>query len=422
MKRIDNKKRELWTGEYQRSDGKYEYRYVDAKGIKRSVYSWTLKPTDKPPKGKEKGPCLRELEAQIAKDRQDGIDTFTAKKKTLNEFFDVHIKDRQVKDSTRSNYKYMYKRFVWDDLGQRPLTSIKYTDIRRFYNSLINEKGLKPSSMEIIHTILSPIFTGAVRDGYMRLNPTDGVMTEIKNRHDWEKIKRLALTCEQQKAFVEYVSLSDTYRHWLPMFTLFLGTGCRVGEILGLRWQDCSFDDGIIRIDHTLIYRINDDGECGYRITSPKTKKSIREIPMFAEVKEALEQEYLRQMKNGFNQAVIDGYSGFIFMNRYGSVLSPASVNRAIKRICKEYNVQEISRAQQEGRNPILLPEFSAHHLRHTFCTRLCENTSDKNTMKMIQEIMGHSSISITYDIYTDLTREKKQEAFAELQGKLRIA
>lgn len=421
-KRTDNRGRELWNGEYQRSDGKYEFRYTDAKGNKRSAYSWTLKQTDRPPKGKKISLCLRELEAQILKDRQDGIDTYTAKGKTLNDFFDRHIVDRQIKDSTRNNYKYMYQKFVRNSLGLRPLESIRYTDIRSFYNSLINEKGFKPSSMEIIHTILHPIFTAAVRDGYIRLNPSDGVMTEIRGRHDWEKTKRYALTCEQQSAFVDFVSNSKTYRHWLPIFTLLLGTGCRIGEILGLRWQDCDFTAGIIQVNHILMYRPNEEGKCVFSISSPKTKNSIREIPMFAEVKKALLAERQRQMKKGFNNTVVDGYSGFIFTNRYGSVYSPASINRAIKRILKEYNTIEEASAAKAKRPPLFLPDFSAHILRHTFCTRLCENTSDKNTVKMIQEIMGHSSISITYDVYTDLTREKKMEAFEELQGKLRIS
>lgn len=64
------------------------------------------------------------------------------------------------------------------------------------------------------------------------------------------------------------------------MFTLFLGTGCRVGEIVGLRWEDCDFKQRIININHTLIYRLQDDGRVEYHITTPKTEAGIREIPM----------------------------------------------------------------------------------------------------------------------------------------------
>ena len=100
----------------------------------------------------------------------------------------------------------------------------------------------------------------------------------------------------------------------------------------------------------------------------------------------------------------------------------PHEINRAIDRITRDYNREETEKAMVEGRSPLLLPHFSSHILRHTFCTRMCENTSNQNTLKMIQEIMGHCDISTTLDVYTDLTRPKKQAAFAELQDKIRLA
>lgn len=421
QERRDTKNRILWAGEYQKSSGQYEYRYLDSKGVSRSVYSWMLTQTDKPPKGKRSKICLREMEKQIERDKQDEIDTFTAQRMTLNAFFEDYIKERQLKDSTRTNYKYMYNKYVSGGLGLKMLAVIKYSDIKRFYNSLIHDAGFKPNSMEVIHTILHPIFTTAVRDGYIRTNPTDGVMTEIKNSHEWEKPKRHALTEQQQAAFIDFIKYSEAYKHWLSLFTVLLGTGCRVGEIIGLRWEDCDFTNDIISINHNLIYRLQDDGKCGFHITTPKTKAGIREIPMFKAVKSALLEERLNQMQYGFNMTVIDGYSGFIFKNRFGSVYSPHCINRAIKRIYEDYNRQEELRAIKERREPLFLPHFSVHNLRHTFCTRMCENTSDKNTLKMIQEIMGHSDIATTIDIYTELTRDKKQEAFADLEGKFKI-
>lgn len=419
--RRDNKNRNLWKGEYQRKDGMYEYRYIDSKGVSRSVYSWRLTQADKLHGDKDEGPCLREMEQKITRDMQDEIDTFTAQHMTLNEFFDAYIEERTLKDSTRTNYKYMYKRYMRNGIGLRKLSSFKYSDIKKFYNSLIRERGLKPNTLETIHTILHPIFTTAVRDGYIRSNPASGAMAEIKKSHDWEKPKRHALTAEQQAAFVNYLSTSEEYKLWKPIFTVLLGTGCRVGEIIGIRWKDCDFENNIISINHNLIYRQADDGKCGYTITTPKTKAGIREIPMFEEVREALLSEYERQKEVGFNEMVIDGYSGFVFRNRFGRVFNPNNLNRAIERIIRDYNAEEKEKAKAEGRMPIIIPHFSVHNLRHTFCTRMCENTSDKNTLKMIQEIMGHSDISTTLDIYTELTREKKVEAFHELQGKIKI-
>lgn len=324
----------------------------------------------------------------------------------------------ELKQSTRTNYKYMYTKYVADDLALKNISSIKYSDIKKFYVSLIRERGFKPNSIENINTILHPVFSMAVRDGYIRVNLSDGVMAEIKKSHNWEKNKRHALTVAEQETFVNFISGSYMYRRWLPLFTVFLGTGCRVGEIIGLRWEDCDFEDGIISINHNLIYRQQDSGRCEYHITTPKTKSGERIVPMLTKVREALLKEREYQEVEGFNETVIDGYSGFIFKNRFGNVHSPMGINRVIDRIVKEHNKQEKMLAEQEGREPLIIPHFSVHNLRHTFCTRFCENETN---IKIIQEIMGHADITTTMDIYNEATKEKKKESFAGLEGKIKI-
>ena len=112
----------------------------------------------------------------------------------------------------------------------------------------------------------------------------------------------------------------------------------------------------------------------------------------------------------------MDGYSGFIFQNRFGTLPNPASVNRTIKRIVNSYNADERLNATREGREPMLLPEFSCHHLRHTFATRLCEVESN---LKVIQSIMGHKNIETTMDVYAEATDRKKEETFENLAAKL---
>ena len=224
--------------------------------------------------------------------------------------------------------------------------------------------------MEIIHTLLHPVFTLAVRDNYIRVNPTDGVMAEIKKSHNWEKPKRHALTEEQQGAFIDYMKNSEMYSHWLPLFTAFLGTGCRVGELIGLRWEDIDTKNDTISINHNLIYRQNDDGVCEMHITTPKTEAGKRTIPMLPEVKHAFITERKRQMEQGIRTCTIDGYTNFIFLNRENYVHNPQTINRAIVRIYKAYNEEEEKNAKKEKREPVLIPHFSVHNLRHTFCTR----------------------------------------------------
>lgn len=418
--RKDNKGRILQKGEYQRSNGTYEYKYTGIDGKSHSVYSHRLVQTDKYINGKKSELCLREMERQIERDYQDGINTAMARRLTLNEYFDKYIENKVgLKQSTLTNYKYMYNKYVSKTLGKNKITQILYSDILRFYNHLIMNLKFKPNSMEVLHTVLHPTFNMAVRDGYIRLNPTDGAMAEIKRSHNWEKSKRHALTEKQQEAFMHYVANSDTYSHWLSIFTFFLGTGCRVGEVIGLRWEDCDFTNKIISINHNLIYRQQENGKCEFHITTPKTKAGIRVIPMLTDVKNVLLAEKEHQKETGSCKSEIDGYKGFIFQNRFGEVLSPHLINRAIARIIKDYNSCENELAKTEKRSPELLPHFSAHHLRHTFCTRFCENETN---IKVIQEIMGHADIATTMDIYNEATLDKKKESFANLEGKIKLS
>ena len=404
-KRKDSKGRILRTGEYQRANGLYQYRYKDTNGKLKAVCSIDL--TE-----------LREKEKQIQKDIADGI--ISDNNLTLNDMFEKHMSGkRELKASTRENYLYMYNKYVFDTLGKRKIADIKYSDVRAFFNNLIDEKGFKPNSVEILYTIIHPVFTLAVRDDLIRKNPSDNLMREIKQSHDWSKPKRKALTTEQQRAFIDYTKNSPIYSHWLPLFTTFLGTGCRVGEVIGLTWNDVDFDNNTISINHNLVYRKNSKGICEFHVTTPKTESGKRIIPMLPEVRRAIMQERKKQMQNGFSDTEIDGYTGFVFVNRENYIHNPQTINRAIQRIYKAYNKEEIALAREENREPVIIPHFSCHHLRHTFCTRYCEIETN---LKVIQTVMGHADISTTMDVYAECTNEKKQESFDNLIGKMKIS
>ena len=308
----------------------------------------------------------------------------------------------------------MYDKYIRDDIGSLSITAIKYTIMKQFFNHLIHEIGFKPNSVETINSILNPVFRIAIRDGLIRLNPMDGIMADLKRSNDWEKVKRHGLTEEQQRAFMTYVSTHETYRHWNSLFVCLLGTGCRIGEMLGLRGEDVLWEENVISINHNLIYRLQDNGKVEFHITTPKTKNGVRVIPMFQNVRRALQNEYERQQQSGFCQDIVDGIGGFIWQNRFGNVLSPHCVNRAIARIVADYNTREVEEARNENRDPFIIPRFSVHQLRHTFCTRLCENETD---LKLIQEIMGHADISTTMDIYNESNTDRKKASFARLEA-----
>lgn len=411
-RRKDEKGRILREGEIQKADGRYEFRYYDVNGERRSVYSWRLTPTDPIPEGKRDCASLREMERDILRDVEDGL--MTQQKITLNDRWDVYIADKpELKQSTRTNYRYMYDKYVRDEIGAMKIASIKYSTMKKFFNSLIHERDFKVNSTRIVYNILHPVFVVAIRDGVIRTNPMEGIMADLKRSNDWEQPKRHALTEEQQRAFMAHVETSDVFRRWNPLFTCLLGTGCRIGEMLGLRWEDVLWKENVISINHNLIYRMLDSGRVGFHITTPKTRKGVRLIPMFQNVRRELQNEYMRQQENGFCQDIVDGYCGFIWQNCFGRVLTPNRVNHAIARIVADYNQQEERMAAAEGREPNVLPRFSAHQLRHTFCTRLCEREND---LKLIQEIMGHANISMTMDVYNESNTDRKKASFARLE------
>ena len=402
--RKDTKGYVLRTGECQRNDGRYSYSYTDAESNRHTVYSKTLAE-------------LRKKERKIIRDIEDGIDAHAPEKTTLNQLYDKYIGQKyDLKPTTKANYIYTYDHFVRDSFGKRKISKIKYSDVKEFYYGLLMNEEIKPNTLDNVHTQLHPAFQMGVRDGLLRVNPTDGVMAEIKKSHIWERPQRHALTVPQQKALTEFITDNREFCGWYPIIMILLGTGMRIGECLGLRWDDLDFEQRIISVNHNITNRPHDDGTCIKHISTPKTRAGERTIPMIDEVFEAFLKEYEMQKCMGYKSETVDGYTNFVFLTAGGSVISPGSVNRALTNITEAYNAQEIRAAKEENREPVLIPHFSAHNLRHTFCTRLCENESN---LKVIQSVMGHADITTTMDIYAEATNEKKQEIMANLQGKI---
>lgn len=419
-KRRDSKGRVLEKGEYQKDSGVYEYRYKDIYGKSRSIYSWRLTASDPQPKGKASCEPLRDMKLAIDKDLHNNIDTYTAQTTTLNDRFDIYIESKiNLRRSTKQNYIYMYDNYVRDTVGQMKMCDINYSIIQRLYNSMITKYGFKPNSMESLHTVLNPIFDRAVWDSIIESNPCPKAMKQLRESDAWNKEKKVALTREEQKVFMDFLSTSPKYKHWTNIMVVLLGTGMRIGECLGLTWQSCKFNTGEIIVDHTLNYRKQEDGHCRHYVEFlPKTKAGIRSIPIFDEVRTALLEEKERQDRVGTAGTVIDGLSDWVFTNRYGTVFKPRSINKAITRICEAYNEAERENAKVEGREPLLLPHFTCHQLRHTFCTRLCEV---EPRPKVVQAIMGHAKIETTMDVYAEVEERTKKEAALRVQGTIFI-
>lgn len=395
-RRKDSKGRVLKDGEGQRKDGSYHFRWRTADGKRHSVYAKTLDE-------------LREKQEKIRKDKSDGI-RIEDKNVTLNDVYELWILLKKgLKHNTFQNYKYMYNQFVYEQLGKLKVVDLKRSDIRRFYNYLVDNKFLKIRTLDCIHTVLYQVLELAVEENYLRANPARNAMKELKQSHAFETKRKKALTLKEQEKFQSFLENSTLYSHWNPIFKVMLGTGMRVGEVTGLRWKDIDLEKGIISVNHTLVYYQHGNG-CYYSVNTPKTKAGVREIPMTEKVKQAFIEEMKYQEEHGTKcSMIIDGHTNFIFTNRFGKVQNQAVLNKGLKRIVRDCNDKTLDSDSEEK---VLLPWFSCHSLRHTFATRLCEKGIN---IKVVQEVLGHTDITTTMNIYTDASTELKQSEFQKL-------
>ena len=399
-KRKDKDRIVLRKGECQRPNGSYDYRWTDQFGKRHVIYGKTLEE-------------LREKEKEVDRDISDGIKA-EKRNTTINELFDLwcHIK-RGLKDNTFQNYKYMYNTFVRPKFGKLKISQVKKSDVKRFYNYLADERGLQASTIDSIHTVLHQVFDLAVDDGYIRSNPSERVLKELKQAHCFHTEKRKALTVAEQELFLDYLRNTPRYRHWYPIFAVMLGTGLRVGEATGLRWCDIDLDEGLIDVNHTLVYYSHGPQKgCSFNVNTPKTKAGERVVPMLGFVKEAFLEERENQKETGIScKASVDGYTDFIFVNRYGDTQHLGTLNKAIRRIIRDCNDAQFEKSEAPE---VLLPHFSCHTLRHTFTTRMCEAGVN---IKVIQDALGHADVSTTLGIYADVTKDLRKDEFAGLDA-----
>ncbi len=142
-------------------------------------------------------------------------------------------------------------------------------------------------------------------------------------------------------------------------------------------------------------------------MNTPKTKAGERTIPMMDFVKEAFLLEKQYQEEAGVKcRAIVDCYTDFIFINRFGDVQHQGTLNKAIRRIIRDCNDEILLKGEDD---PVLLPPFSCHSLRHTFTTRLCEAGIN---VKVIQDVLGHADIQTTLGIYVDVTKDLRKKEF----------
>lgn len=394
MKRKDSNGRVLKTGEMQLKNGQYEFRIT----LHGKRYSIRCKDLDELREEAEKLIALKTNEVLPEQNLQ-----------TVNDAFNSWIKlKRGLKPNTFENYKYSFLHYVKDGFGKKHLSELHKSDVRRFYNMLADQRHLCASTIDCVHTVLRQVLQLAVDDGFIPTNPADRALYDLRRSHNYDNDKQIDLTIDEQKLFLRYIRTHSVYSHWYPIFDVLLNTGMRIGEATALTWEDIDFENNTIQVNKTLIY-YSKGGKSTYSINTPKTKSGFRTLPMLGDVKSVLIEEKERMETNELKCNVsVDGITDFVFLNRFGDVLNYAVLNSAIKRITRDCN-DEILEATVNPDGCILLPKFSCHNLRHTFATRLFE--IEGLNIKVIQELLGHSDISTTLDVYTKLTDKKISEA-----------
>jgi len=383
-KRRDNKNRILRSGESQRKDGRYAYKYTDTLGKPQFVYAWKLVPTDKTPAGKRDDISLREKVKSIHKDLDDGIDT-VGKKMTVCQLYAKQIRHRgNVKHNTKLGRERLMKLLESDRLGSLRIDSVKMSDAKEWALRMA-EKGVAYSTINNDKRSLKAAFYTAIQDDCIRKNPFDFKLNTVIEDNTQPKVPLSPL---QEKELLAFVQTDKVYNKYYDVIIILLETGLRISELCGLTDKDLDFENRLINVDHQLLYSAG----IGYYIEPPKTETGIRQIPMTQNVHDALRN--ILNNRKGAKPMIIDGYSNFLLINRNGKPKVAHNYESVFRAIVKKYN---------KCRTVALPKVTTPHTLRHTFCTTKANAGMNP---KALQYLMGHANIVMTLNYYAHATYE----------------
>ena len=394
IRRKDNKGRVLYNGESQRKDGKYVYQYTNARGERKCVYAWRLSTSDATPPGKRKDLSLREKEKQIQKDIDDGI-VPNGGNLTVLELVKKYVSQKKgVKYGTQQNYKNIINIIAKDNFGEKRIDRIRISDAKEWMIQL-QENGRGYGSIQLIRKIVKPAFQMAVNDGLIRKNPFDfSLSTVITN----DSKKREAITEEQEKNFLEFTKNNKYYSKYYDAIYILFHTGMRISEFCGLTLSDIDFENRKINIDHQLQKTSN----MVYYVTETKTGAGTRQIPMTDEVYECF-RRIIRDKRRPEIEPMIDGYTGFLCINKLGNPMIKWHWEKFFNNIVREYN----------NTHDIQMPKITPHVCRHTYCSNMAKSGMNPKTL---QYLMGHSDISITLNVYTHIGFEDAKAEVLSIQ------
>ena len=222
------------------------------------------------------------------------------------------------------------------------------------------------------------------------------------------------LTVEEQREVLEQAK-GRLHEH---LIVTALGTGMRGGELLGLTWDDVDFQKREIHVNKTLVYiKDLETKKYVFKYQTPKTKNSIRIIPMQESVYKALKRQCIQKKEMQMfsdKWEPLSGFENLVFVGKNGKPITEHSFQVTLDGIEKAINKERKKRAEKEKTEFIPIQHFYPHALRHTFATRCFEAGIEA---KVVQGFLGHYSIAITLDLYTHVTNDKAKTEMDKLQN-----
>lgn len=394
-KRRDNRGRILHNGEVQLSDGRYRFKYLDAMGKERYAYSWRLNRNDATPDGKRHTLSLREMEKEIQADCCDGI-TPNGGNMTVLELVEKYISTKTgVRPTTSAKYKTVTNLLKRDAFGKKRIDTVRLSDAKCWFIHLQQEKRKGYSTIHTIRGILRPAFQLAVDDDFIRKNPFQFRLSEIIVN---DSSRREAISEDEEQKFLLFIKEDPFFCKYYEGVYILFKTGLRISEFCGLTISDIDFKEHTINIDHQL----QKDSKNGYYIQKTKTSSGTRKLPMTTDVEECFKR-IIRNRKPPKAEPMIDGKSGFLYFDKNGNICYSLHWTRYFKNIVWKYNKT----------HKVQISAITPHICRHTYCSNMVKSGMNP---KILQYLMGHSSIGVTMNIYTHMNFEDVKKEVARIQ------
>ena len=377
--RRDSKRRILRTGESQRKDGKYLFKY-HVNGKPYFLQSWRLEPTDRQPQGTKPTPSLREMEKALGRDLEAQLDP-DSRGLTVEELINRYLATKTgVKPSTQVNYNFVRNLMKREDFSGRKIREVKMSDAKLFLIKLQTD-GRGYSTIKTVRGVLRPAFQMAVDDNIIQKNPFGFQLAGVVVN---DSVTREAITRDQMRKFLKFVHDDAVYCKYYEVVYILFHTGLRISEFCGLTVRDIDLEHRILNIDHQL-----QRTGMVLHVESTKTNAGTRKIPMTREVCDCFK-AILEARKPPAVERVVDGYSGFLFLDKDGLPEVAMHWEHRFNHMVGRYN--DIYRVR--------MPNITPHVCRHTYCSNMARAGMNPKTL---QYLMGHSDIGVTMNTYTHL-------------------